>query len=60
MDCGSDHELFTVKFRLTLNKVEKIIRPIKYDLNKIPCDYTVKVTDRFNELGLVGRVPEEL
>ena len=44
-DCGSDHELFTVNFRLTLKKVEKITRPVRYYLNKTPCDYTVKVTD---------------
>ena len=60
MDCGSDNELFTVIFRLTLKKVGKITRPVRYYLNKIPCEYTVKVTDRFKALDLVGRVPEEL
>jgi len=43
-----------------LKKVEKITRPVRYYLNKTPCDYTVKVTDRFKGLDLVGRVPEEL
>ena len=41
-DCGSDHELLIAKFRLKLKKVKKTIRPLKYDLNQIPYDYTVK------------------
>ena len=36
------------------------IRPFRYDLNQIPFDYTVEVTDRFEELDLIDRVPEEL
>ena len=40
-DCGSDHELFITKFRLKLEKVGKTTRPFRYDLNKIPFDYTV-------------------
>ena len=35
-------------------------RPFKYDLNQIPQDYTVEVTDRFKGLDLIERVPEEL
>ena len=46
-DCGSDHELFIAKFRLKLKKVGKTTRPFRYDLNQIPHDYTVKVTNRF-------------
>ena len=38
-DCGSDHELLIVKFRLKLKKVGKISRPLRYDLNQIPYDY---------------------
>ena len=41
-DCGSNHELLIAKFRLKLKKVKKTIRPFRYDLNKIPYDYTVK------------------
>ena len=33
-DCGTDHELFIVKFRLKLKKVGKTTRPFRYDLNK--------------------------
>ena len=40
-DCVSDHELFTVKFRLKLNKVGKTTRSFRYDLNQIPNNYTV-------------------
>ena len=57
-----DHEswLLIVKFRLKLKKVGKTTRPFRYDLNQIPCDYTVEVTNRFRGLGLVDRVPEQL
>ena len=46
-DCGSDHELLIAKFRLQLKKVGKTSRPFRYDLNQIPYDYTVEVTNRF-------------
>ena len=58
-DCGSDHELLIAKFRLKLKKVGKTTRPISYDLNKIPYDYTVEVGKRFKGLDLIDRVPEE-
>ena len=51
-DCGSDHEFLFTKFRLHLNKVGKTTRPFKYDLNQIPYDNTVEVTNRFKGLGL--------
>ena len=35
-------------------------RSFKIDLNQIPYDYTVEVTNRFQGLGLIDRVPEEL
>ena len=57
-DCGSDHELLIAKFRLKLKKVGKTTRPFRYDLNQIPYDYTVEVTNRFKGLDLIGRVPE--
>ena len=59
-DCGSDHELLIAKFRLELKKVGKSIRPLRYDLNQIPYDYTVEVKNRFKGLDLIHRVPEEL
>ena len=34
--------------------------PFKYDLNQIPYEYTVEVRNRFKELGLIDRVPDEL
>ena len=60
-DCGSDHELLIAKFRLKLKKVGKTTRPFRYDLNQIPCDYTVEVRNRFIKgLDLIDRVPDEL
>ena len=52
-DCGSDHELLIAKFRLKLNKTEETTRPFKYDLNQIPYDYIVEVTNRFRGLDLI-------
>ena len=43
-----------------LKKVGETIRPFRKDLNQIPYDYTVKVTNRFKGLDLIDRVPEEL
>ena len=59
-DCGSDHELLIAKFRLKLRKVGKATRPFRYDLNQIPYDYTVEVTNRFKGLEVIDRVPEVL
>ena len=41
------------KFRLKLKKVGKTTRPFKFDLNHIPYDYTVEVTNRFKGLDLI-------
>ena len=61
-DCGSDHELLTDKFRRKLKKVGKTTRPLRYDLNQIPYDYTVEVTkiqgirsDRQSAWRTIGR-----
>ena len=43
-----------------MKKVEKTTRPFRYDLNQIPYDYTVEVTNRFKGLDLIDRVPKEL
>ena len=57
-DYGSDHELFIAKFRLKLKKVGKATRPFRYDI--IPYNYTVELTNKFQGLNLIDRVPEEL
>ena len=43
-----------------MKKVGKTTQSFRYDLNQIPYDYTVEVTNRFKELDLINRVPEEL
>ena len=58
--CHKDHELLVAKIRLKLKKVGKTTRPFRYDLNQIPYDYTVEVTNRFKGLDPIDRVPEEL
>ena len=52
-DCNSDHELLIAKFRLKLKKIQKTTRPFKCDLNEIPYDYTVDMTNRFKGLNLI-------
>ena len=59
-DCGSDHELLIVRFRLKLKKVGKTTRPLRYDLNQIPYAYTMEVENRFKGLDLIDRVPDKL
>ena len=51
-DCGSDEPLIA-KFRLKLKKAGKTPRPFRYDLNQIPYDYTVKLTNRLKGLVLI-------
>jgi len=50
--------LYAAKFRLKLKKVGKITRPFRYDLNQIPYDYTMEVTNRYKGLALIDRVPK--
>ena len=47
------HELLIAKFRLKLKKVGKTTRPFRYDINQIPYNYTVEVTNRFKGLDLI-------
>ena len=54
-DCGSDEDTSIGNFGLKLKKVGKT-RPLRYDLNQIPQDYTVEVMNRFKGLDLVDRV----
>ena len=59
-DYGSDHELLIAKFRFKLKKMGQTTGRFRYDLNKIPYDYTVEVRNRFKGLDLIDRVPDEL
>ena len=43
-----------------MKKAGKTARPFKYDLNQIPCDFIVEVTNRFKGLDLTDRLPDEL
>ena len=43
-----------------MKKAGKTTRPFRYDLNQIPYDYTLGVTNRFKRLDLIDKVPEEL
>ena len=54
-----DHEFLIAKFRLKLKTVGKTTRPFRYDLNQIPYDYTVEVTNRFKGLDLIECLKKE-
>ena len=54
-DRSSDHELLIAKFRLKLKKIGKATRPFRYDLNQIPYDFTVEMTNRFKGLESIDR-----
>ena len=43
-----------------MKKMGKTTRPFRYNLNQIPYDYSIEVTNRFKGLDLIDRVPEEL
>ena len=43
-----------------MKKVRKTARQFRNDLNQIPYDYTVEVRNRFKEIDLIDRVPDEL
>ena len=60
--CGdfSYCKAWAAEFRLKLKKVGKTTRPFRYDLNQIPCKYTVEVRNRFKGLDPIDRVPEKL
>ena len=45
--------MLIAKFRHKLKKVGKTTRPFRYDLNQIPYDYTVELTNRFKGLDLI-------
>ena len=43
-----------------MNEVGKTTRPLGYDLNQIPYDYTVEVRNRFKGIDLIDTVPDKL
>ena len=43
-----------------MKNIGKTTRTFRYDLNQIPYDYIVEVTNRFKGLDLIDRVPDEL
>ena len=43
-----------------MKKVGKTSRPFRYDLNRIPYDYIVRMRNRFKGLDLIDGVPDEI
>ena len=59
-NCDSHHQLLLAKFRLKLKKAGETTRLVRHDLNQIPYEYTVEVTNRFKGLDVVNSMLEEL
>ena len=59
-ECMSFYSFVLFVLDLNWKKVGKTTRPFRYDLNQIPWNYTLEVTNRFKGLHLIDRVPEEL
>ena len=55
VDCNLDHVILIEKFRLKLEKVWNITRPLRYYLNQSPYNFTVEITSVFKGLDLVDR-----
>ena len=43
-----------------MKKAGENIRPFRSDINQIPYNYTLAVTNRLKGLDLIDRVPDEL
>ena len=55
-------KFFSVQFLCVFlpQKAGKATRPFRYDLNRIPYDYTLEVRNIFKGLDLIDKVPDEL
>ena len=53
-------QLSLVPAHSSLGRGRSLLRPFMYDLNQIPYDYTVELTNRVKGLDLIDRVPEEI
>ena len=49
-DCGSDHQLLKCKLRIKLSARKKDKKPIRYDVNEINAEFTIKIRNRFKDL----------
>ena len=59
-DCGTDHELLLANFKIKLKRYNKVSKTTKLNVQNIPHSYNVEIKNRFAELELIGREPEEL
>jgi len=57
---GSDHQLPLAKVKLKLKKIGENNRPGRYNLNQIPFEFTIEVTNRFKGSDKVNGVLEKL
>ena len=60
-DCGSDHELLVASIEMKMRKVKKPAAPIRFDLTKIPNEFGIEVTNKFDALlGLAEEMTPDL
>ena len=59
-DCGSDHELLTATVRARFKAMKSSTTSKRLDMSKIPSEYAVEVSKRFEALELDERPPNEM
>ena len=59
-DCGTDHELLIAKVKIKLKRLDRHETFKRYDVDKIPSQYCVEVSNRFSSIFLEDTSPEQL
>ena len=61
-DCGSDHELLVATIKMKMRKVKRSTAPIRFDLTKIPEEYGIEISNKFETLLVIAdeKTPDEL
>lgn len=59
-DCGSDHQLLITEIHIKLRKTNKERAPVRFKLDCIPGEFRTATGNRFSELELIDREPDEL
>ena len=59
-DCGTDYNFLIVDIKIELKQIQRSKQTPIYEVEKIGLDYGVEIKNRFNELTIKDREPEEL
>jgi hypothetical protein len=59
-DCGSDHQLVIADIKIKLKKINRQAIPARFSLERENEGFRVEVSNRFADINLIDREPEEL